>query len=70
MKEELDQILRDIQRLRRTMFLSPEEVSGGLWLIEQKLNDFIVLGGDFLDLPLPQEAETTEIVEEDDDLLF
>lgn len=70
MKDQLEEILRDVRRLRLAMFLSPDEISGGLWLIEQKLNDFIVLGGDFLDLPLPQDAETTEIVEEDDDLPF
>ena len=70
MKDQLDAILSDIRRLRMAMFLSPDEVSGGLWLIEQKLNDVIILGGDFLDLPLPQEAETTELLEGEDDLPF
>jgi len=70
MKDQLEAILSDIRRLRLAMFLSPEEVSGGLWLIEQKLNDAIVLGGDFLDMPLPQEAETTELIDGDDDLPF
>lgn len=65
MKEQLDQILRDIQRLRRAMFLSPDEVSGGLWLIEQKLNDAIVMYSQPTGAEL-QEALDQELLTEDD----